>query len=367
MKWSLFIGKPFGIRLYIHWTFLILLIWISLNSVRAGADFFQASLSVLFMLCVFSCVLLHEMGHALAGKKFGYATKRITLLPIGGVASMDDIPTNPRHELLVTIAGPAVNLILALLFSPVFLTEKKFSFDYLHLNSGRDFLANLFLVNITLLIFNLIPAFPMDGGRILRSVLTLQLKNRVKATGIASGVGKVFSVVFFVTGIFFNPFLAVIGVVVFLMAHTENEMVRSGNLLSSFSVADVMMKNYHTLTTKNTMADAVKLLLDVQASDFVVMNGDEIAGLLSRDDIIRALSVNGNDVIVSDTMSKNFICFTPNQSLDSAYSTLLRSSAGIIPVTEGNKLLGIVDAENIREFILVQQAKQLQRNSYRIF
>ena len=192
MKWSFFIGKPFGTRLYIHWTFLFLLIWVGLNAVRAGSSPIQVVYSILFMLSVITCVLMHELGHAIAGKQLGYLTRKITLLPIGGIANMEGIPDNPVHELKVTIAGPTVNFVIAFLLSPVFLFHKNPGIDFFHLKSGFDFVASLFFVNLSLLLFNLLPAFPMEGGRILRAILALRWGDRVKATKIASSIGKGF-------------------------------------------------------------------------------------------------------------------------------------------------------------------------------
>ncbi len=361
MKWSLFIGKPFGTRLYIHWTFLFLLVWVALNAVRAGSTPLQTAFSILFMLSVFACVLMHELGHAIAGKQLGYLTRKITLLPIGGIANMEGIPDNPVHELKVTIAGPAVNFVLALFLSPVFLLQKNPSVDFLHLKSGYDFAASLFFVNISLLLFNLLPAFPMDGGRILRATLALRSGDRVKATKIASAIGKGFGGLFFISGLFFNPFLAVIGIFVFLMAQAENEMVRSANYLKQFTAADVLLTNFHSLSVNDTLDDAVNLLLDVQAKDFVVLKDGNLAGTLSQFEIIRALSKRENKTLLAEIMNTNYSTTDLKHPLESVFTLLKQNGNSIIPVIDNGKLLGIIESANIKEFILVQEAKVRQK------
>jgi Zn-dependent protease len=364
MKLSLFIGKPFGTRLYIHWTFLFLLMWVALNAYRAGSSSLQVIYAMLFMLSVFACVLMHELGHALAGRKLGYLTRKITLLPIGGIASMEGIPDNPIHELKVTAAGPAVNFVLALLLSPVFLFTRTPNVDFLHLTGWSDFVASLFFVNVSLLLFNLLPAFPMDGGRILRALLAMRSGDRVKATGIASFIGKGFGGLFFIAGIFFNPFLAVIGIFVFLMAQAENEMVRSGNLIKNHTVSDVMITNYHSLSVSDTVEDAADRLLDVQAKDFVILKEGNLAGTLSQSEIIRALSTREHTSPVATVMNTHYSVIDLKTSIEDVFSLLQRNGNSIIPVVEGGKLMGIVDSTNVREFMLIQQARNTNKGIF---
>ena len=357
MKWSIYIGKISGIKVFLHWTLVFFLIWIGINSFRGGGNLNEMYYSLLFIVSVFVCVLLHELGHSITAKRLGYETKSITLLPIGGMAQMTEIPEKPKHELAVALAGPLVNLVIGTLLIPLLLYLNGVSkIDLVKINTPGNFILNLTVVNFSLAFFNLLPAFPMDGGRVLRALLAWKTGNRVKSTQTASNLGKIISVIFFITGIFFNPMLALIGVFIFLMAHSENEMVKSKNFLRNYKVKDVVMKKYFTLETHNKISDAVKLLLDVQATDFLIMKNEMVAGTLSRDNIIAALSKNGNETSIDQAMNSNFKSVDIQTELDAIYPAIMGNGNSIMPVFENGKLVGIIDGYNIMEFLLVKNS-----------
>src|SRR3954452_2607609 len=205
MKWSVTVARIFGIDLLIQGTFLIFLAWIGLNYYRsAGAE--AAAQGVLFVVLLFVCVLLHELGHAITARRFGIRTPDITLLPIGGVARLERIPREPRQELLIAIAGPAVNVVIAGILM-LFLQQRATASDLGDLNTPRvGMLAKLATVNVFLVVFNLIPAFPMDGGRILRALLAMKLRY-ARATQVAARIGQGLAIVFALVGLFGNPLL----------------------------------------------------------------------------------------------------------------------------------------------------------------
>ncbi len=185
MKWSLKLGSFAGIRVYLHWTFVLLLGWILFSHLGQGHDWAEACLGVGFIIALFGCVLLHEFGHALTAKHYGIGTRDITLLPIGGIARLERLPENPRHELLVTLAGPAVNVVIAgVLFAVLYFLYPGNKFSQANLLEG-NFLVRLMWVNVFLGAFNLLPAFPMDGGRVLRALLSMRL-GRARATRLAA-------------------------------------------------------------------------------------------------------------------------------------------------------------------------------------
>jgi Zn-dependent protease len=231
MRWSLNIGSLFGIRLELHVTFLLFVGWIAVNQGLLTGDALQAAEAVVLLLLVFGCVVLHELGHALAARRYGIATRDIVLLPIGGVARLERMPEQPRQEILVAVAGPAVNVaIAALLYALMKAVEHPT--DLAELLRG-GVLETLLLVNVVMVVFNLVPAFPMDGGRVLRALLALRLPY-MQATRIASAVGQGAALLLGVVGLFYlqNWTLAFIALFVFLAAGEERALVQTRTSLT---------------------------------------------------------------------------------------------------------------------------------------
>ena len=225
-RWSLKIAEPFGIGVYVHVTFLLIVGWVALLQVRAGGGAAAVAGSLAFVLAIFGCVVLHELGHALAARRFGIRTRDIILLPIGGVARLERMPDDPRQELVVALAGPAVNVGIATALGLwLWLTGSLVSADRVGLLIG-PFLERLLAVNVVLVLFNLVPAFPMDGGRVLRALLALRI-GPLRATRLAAGLGKALAVVFGVVGFFFNPFLLFIALFIWSGAAQEVAMAEA--------------------------------------------------------------------------------------------------------------------------------------------
>jgi Zn-dependent protease len=362
MKMSLYIGKIAGIKLFIHWTFLLLIAWVLISNYRNGFDSTAALYSVALVLSAFFCVTLHEFGHALTAKYFHYNTRDITLLPIGGMARMDEFPEKPRHELAVSIAGPLVNVAIALILLPfVLLAGMQNNASALSDVSWNNFLSSLFFINVSLAVFNLLPAFPMDGGRVFRALLSF-FTTRVKATHIAARTGQVVSVLFVVLGVLYNPVLAVIGVFIFLLAQAENQQVKSVSILQGYTVNDVLMKKYYSLDEFATIDDAVKGLLDVQATDFLIMRNGIAIGTLNRTEIIKALTEHGKMYPVTQAMNAHVQILTPGMPLDKVFGGTQKSDSALFPVMQGEQLVGVVDMNNILELVMVIQASEGYRN-----
>ena len=225
MSWSIKFARVAGIDLKIHITFLLFLVWIGFTYFSIGGAV-AARQGVLFILLLFACVLLHELGHALTAKGFGIRTTDITLLPIGGVARLERIPNEPKQELLIAIAGPAVNVVIAVLLI-FYLGQRAAMSDFEDIHTPRvTMLSKLASVNIGLVLFNLIPAFPMDGGRILRSILAMRM-NYLRATEIAARIGQTLAIAFGIVGFFYNSFLIFIAFFVYMGAQQEAAMARA--------------------------------------------------------------------------------------------------------------------------------------------
>ena len=358
MKWTLNLGKVSGIKISVHWTFILLLFWFVMISWKAGHDVTQSFWSLIFILSIFVCVVLHELGHALTAKRYGCKTQDITLLPIGGIARMEKLPEQPAQELAVALAGPFVNVLIALLLLPLIRQ---------HLNSGgldvvtptinnTNFLLNLFLVNVSLAVFNLLPAFPMDGGRVLRALLSFWI-DRVKATRIAGSIGQLMAIGFILLGLFYNPFLVFIGLFIILGAQTEMAYTESKSLLSGYTVHDAMMTEFSLLKEDDPLSKAVQFILNGQNQDFLVMDDQQrITGSLNRNQIIKVLTTRNDTIPVAQVMNKNIHPMEPDASLDDVFQILQKNESSIVPIMNRQKLLGAINLENVMEFIMIKKA-----------
>lgn len=351
---SFLIGRIAGIKILVHWTFLLLLGFIVFTEVQKGSDTGAIIASIGFVLALFACVTLHELGHSLTAKRFGVNTKNITLLPIGGVASLERIPEDPRQELLVALAGPAVNVVIALLLYPfVASAESLFAGGVGNVATTDGFLYSLFRVNVILVLFNAIPAFPMDGGRVLRALLALRL-GRIRATAIASGLGRLIAIGFIFFGLFNNPFLVLIGIFVYFGAQTENVVVQQLELLKDYTVRNAMMTNFVTLNPTDTVKDAADKLLSGSDQDLIVVENEQAIGVMTRRLIIDSLRENRLTTSVVDVMDRNFATVQISDRLTEVYPNAQRKQNAFYPVLENNRLRGVIDMNNINEFITIR-------------
>ncbi|QEH42973.1 site-2 protease family protein [Chitinophaga sp. XS-30] len=356
MKNSLYIGRIAGIQVFIHWTFPIIIFWIIFANLRQGLNSMQITWSVIFVLSLFVCVVLHELGHALAARRFQIQTKDITLLPIGGVARLEKMPEKPMQELIVALAGPAVNLVIVIvLFAIMQLTKLPTDFSVIAHVGPDNFLLSLAIVNLWLAIFNLIPAFPMDGGRVLRALLAIRL-SRAVATNIAARIGQALAIGFVFVGFFYNPFLIFIGLFIFLGAMAESEQVQTQTVLKGHTVAEVTMKEIPLLQRQDTIAKAVELLLNGQARNFLVMDGDQPFGTLDRDGIIRALQQHSGNAAVDVATKRDPGFIEAGEPVENALQMMQQHKHTMLIVTKNKQLLGILDMENILEYIMVMNA-----------
>jgi Zn-dependent protease len=355
MKWSVRIGKAFGIPVYMHLTFLLLLAWVGWSEWAQSKSVDAALLGILFILALFGCVVLHEFGHALMARRFGITTRDVTLLPIGGVARLERMPDDPKQELWVAIAGPAVNVVIAVvLFFALKYAGLLESLEEMSI-SGGTFLGRLLLVNVSLVLFNLIPAFPMDGGRVLRAFLAMRMEY-TRATHIAASVGQGAAFLFGLIGLFYNPFLIFIAFFVWIGAAQEASMVQMRSSLGGIPVSRAMITEFHTLTPGSRLSQAIELTLTGAQKDFPVVEGDRVVGVLTQKDLLGALSKTGPAVTAGEVMQREFEMADASEMLETAFQRLGACACHTAPVSSQGRLVGLVTMDNIGEFLAIQGA-----------
>lgn len=359
MSASLGVGRYAGIKVQIHWTFWLLFVFVAFMVYSAGGTATDLLWNFAFITLLFLCVIFHEFGHALMARKFGVGTRSITLLPIGGLASLKEMPENPMEEFYIAIAGPLVNVVIALLLYPFVPLENYIGQDpevlqeQLSMIDGSNFLFFLFFVNIALVLFNMLPAFPMDGGRVFRALLSLKM-GRIRATRVAAAVGKFLAFLFFIYGLFYSVILAVIAVFIYFGAHSENISVQQLSLLDGHKVRDAMITKFSVLRPGSTLADAVDKILDTTEQNFIVKDNGEILGILYMEDLSQAIKTQGKEAKVDNVMETSLRTLEADAPLTDVYRNMQRGNKNFFPVLENESLVGVVDMNNINEFLTLR-------------
>src|SRR5260370_25137421 len=346
MSWSWRIGRIAGIDVYMHFTFLLLLGWLVAVHYLAHGDLAEALGGLVFILTLFGIVVLHELGHALAARRYGIRTRDITLLPIGGVAGLERMPDDPKQELVVAFAGAAVNVVLAAgLYLGLALGRGLAPVGDV-LRVGGSFVDQLFWVNVSLAGFNLLPAFPMDGGRVLRALLAMRL-GYVRATHVGARIGQGMALVFGFLGLFGNPFLIFIALFVWLAAAQEASLVQMRAALDGIPVMRAMITDFRTLQPEDRLARAVEHVLAGYQHDFPVLENGRLVGILTRNDLTTALGKFGLEGRVGDVMRREFVTTDPREMLQTALARLQNCGCRTLPVLQDGRLLGLVTAESL--------------------
>jgi Zn-dependent protease/CBS domain-containing protein len=354
-RWAWKIGRIFGIDIYIHATFVMLLGWVAFSHIAGGAAAVSRGLAL--VVAVFGIVVLHELGHALVAKRFGVRTRDITLLPIGGVSRFERMPEKPIEELLVAAAGPAVNVVLALLlWGGLAIAGASTSPAGIGVVGG-PFLTKLMWVNVSLAAFNLLPAFPMDGGRVVRAGLALKM-DYVRATEIAARLGQGMALLLGLVGLFFNPILLFIALFVWMGAQQESTVVGLKKALSGVPIASAMVTEFRVLSPSDRLSSAAEFIVAGFQHDFPVVDGKQLVGVLTRGDVVRGLSGDRAEGSVASVMHREFATVHPTEMLESVLARLQMPVAAPIVVVRDDAVVGIVTAENIGEFVLMQGARQ---------
>jgi len=371
MKGVLQIARIFGIPVQVHWTFLLIFVWVLIKGLGEAWNWQTIGWMMAFVMALFFCVVLHEFGHALTARRFGVDTRDIILSPIGGVARLDRLPEDPLHEFFVAVAGPAVNVGISLTLSVFPMAISSHSRDKFYnfflslfypnsnvfavgLSPMDYFLFGLIFLNIVLAVFNLLPAFPMDGGRVLRALLSMRL-GRLRATRLASYVGQVLAAGLVLFGIWqFSILTAVVGVFVFAMAVNEYRMVRFDEVLRQHTVADVLRPRFACLYADQPVSAAIDRMQHGTERHFLVFDRwQNITGTLSEQRL-RKLAKGDEPALqqpLSEVVQKRFEALLLEDSLGEVFPKLHRRSQGILPVFEQGKLIGVVDRSGLDQFL----------------
>ena len=312
------------------------------------------------MVAIFATVVLHELGHALTARRFGIRTRDITLWPIGGIARLERMPDVPRQELWVALAGPAVNLAIAAIVMLIAVGLSGPSLDGVMDIFSGGLLGRFAGVNLWLAAFNLIPAFPMDGGRALRALLA-EGTDYVRATRLAARLGQALALVFGFVGLFLNPMLLLIAFFVWMGASTEASAVETRSILSGIPVTHAMMTDFHTLDPQDPLQHAIDLTLAGAQRDFPVTLDGRLVGVLTREGLISALSKDGPRAAVEPAMSRDFVTADWREMLEPAFQRLLGCPCQVLPVLQADRVVGLLTADNVGEFVLFHGALSVPR------
>ena len=306
MRGSFTLGRIAGIDIKVHVTFFLLLAWIAFVYERSGG--MPAAINgVLFVLLIFLLVVLHEFGHALAARRYGIETRDITLLPIGGLARLERMPDKPREEVVVALAGPAVNVVIAAALALFIGFSGGWPDPHIMEQTGVPLAFRLFSVNVWLVLFNMIPAFPMDGGRVLRAVLAMRM-NYTSATQLAASIGQGIAFIFFILGLWWNPMLLLIAVFIYFGARSEAAVAQMKDISKDLRVSAAMVTQFQTLPLHATLNEAAEALLRTSQHEFPITDDTgKVHGILTRDDMIGGLRKSGAGTPVADVMRGTFL------------------------------------------------------------
>ncbi len=356
MPWSVTVGRFGGTAVKIHITFILFLVWIAASAWAQGGP--GAALdSTLFILLIFFCVVLHEFGHITAARRYGIQSPQVTLLPIGGVASMQRLPKDPRQELVVALAGPAVNLVIGLALA---LAAGSLRLGLLaEIDDPRlSLIGRLAAANIFLAVFNLIPAFPMDGGRVLHALLAMRMGG-AQATEVAAKIGQAFAIGLGFLGLFGNPLLLFIAIFIYMVAAGEAQMSAAQQALKGLTVADAMETRFTPISIDASLGQAVDALLATAQHEFPVVDAfRKPVGLLTREDILAAVRSHGGGEPASAFMRAGVDSVRPGAPVESVFERLQDPKAPALYVTHADgSIVGLLTREALAEVVLIRSAR----------
>jgi Zn-dependent protease/CBS domain-containing protein len=352
MSWSIKLGRVFGIDIKVHLTFLLILFWGALNYGGSAGPLY----GVIVTLALFTLVLLHELGHSLAAIGYGIPVKDITLLPIGGVARLERMPEKPLHELVVALAGPAVNVVLAVILLPLvavlaMMQDAPLSTGLLTQPGLLGLLVFLLMANISLAIFNMLPAFPLDGGRVLRAALGF-FTDYQRATQVAVTVGRVLAIGMGLTAIFSGQLsLALIAVFIFFVGGQEGQAVAARGVLRQVRVAQALTTNRVALSPEATVGQVASLMMSSHQPDIPVLDplSGQLLGVVSRHTVAQAMEQGRWRSRIAEVMqqARSVPSIALNASLDEAQDKLTQTSSRVAAVYDGLNFRGLLSLDDI--------------------
>ncbi|MDJ0788186.1 MAG: site-2 protease family protein [Myxococcota bacterium] len=355
MKWSIRIGSVAGIGVYVHATFAILIAWIAAASWSRGGTLFAVFDGVAFVLALFACIVLHELGHALAARRYDIRTRDITLLPIGGLARLERMPEEPAQELVVALAGPAVNLLIAAVLWVALGFGAGFDPEAVTSAFEGPFLQRLLIVNVAIMLFNLLPAFPMDGGRALRAVLATRM-DYVAATQRAAHIGQAMALGFGLLGLLANPFLLFIALFVWIGAAAEASMVQIKSALGGIPVDRAMLRDFAWLAPGEPLSRAVEMTLAGSQKDFPVIEAGRVRGVLTQERLLAGLTESGPNAPVDSVLETESGEADSHEMLEAALARLEESGSRTMPVTHDGRVVGLLTLDNVGELLRIESA-----------
>lgn len=362
MKWSWKLARIAGIDVYIHVTFLLLIYLVGISYWNQQGTIEAVISGVAYILVLFGCVVLHEFGHSLTARRYGIGTRSITLLPIGGIASLEKMPEDPRQEINVALAGPAVNFAIALvLYLYLSFGHSPLTAEELSL-SGGSFAYRVMVVNLFIGGFNLLPAFPMDGGRVLRAALALRMDHAL-ATQKAARVGQFLAIGLGLLGMLYNPFLLFIAIFIWFGASMENSAEQLNSILGQASVRHAMLREFHVLSPQDTLARAIELTLAGSQKDFPVGNRGKLDKVLHHSDLIIGLQEKGQNARIGDLPLENILSADINEPLETLLQRMQGSPGKMICVMDSGQVVGLLNLENLLELVRIHQALDQHRMS----
>jgi len=351
-----------GVPVRLHFTFILLLVFllfIGLGGRQSGAT------TAIYIVALFASVLLHELGHTLVARRYGIRTIEIVMYPIGGI-SRPERPPKPREELWIALAGPMVNLLIAVaLLAWWVATQQGFvALEQLRQPTDANLVQRIALGNLVLCVFNLLPAYPMDGGRVLRSVLALK-RPEEEATRIAARAGQGLAMLMGMAALLWGDFMLMfVAMFVYLGAAQEGSAARGRILSTGYPVRAAMITDFRTLQHGESIRDAGNLLLATSQHDFPVMHGEAVVGLLKRAALVRAMLTAGPDSYVAAAMDRNFTRVLPDTPLTEALPLVAGPAACALVMDAEDRLLGMLTSENLSEFLLLRQMSILQSKAH---
>ncbi|HEU4556157.1 MAG TPA: site-2 protease family protein [Chitinophaga sp.] len=353
-----------GVRVYLHWTFTLLIAWILIVQAVNRAGMAQTTWALLGLAAIFTCVVLHELGHALVAAHYHIKTRDITLYPIGGLATMEKLPEKPLEEMAISFAGPLVNLLIAALLLPFIPDYGPFWKAAAIIDSIRpgNFLLFLHTVNIVLALFNLIPAFPLDGGRMLRGFLGLFLHNG-RPTAIAIMTGRIIAIVFIITGLLsFNLMLPLIGTLIILADAAEEQLAYLRTAVKGLRLKELIIRDYANIPHDLTIREAAEEFLPSHHPYFAITKHEELTGIIDRNMLLHALAQGWYDKPVVALISAPQETLDENSLANEVVEQLLRHRTAALPVMCGSRLAGILSFDGMIEYLLIHDTNAKRQN-----
>lgn len=349
MPWSLKFGSIFGIPIELHITFLLLLLIFSIFGF----------IPLLVIVLLFASVLVHELAHSLVGRHYGAKIKKITLLPIGGVSQMEAIPKG--HEFAIAVIGPVTSITLGIvlfLFGSLFGLNMYFDLNWVELTSLKDIVRIVMSLNFLLGLFNIIPAFPMDGGRVLRAFLATKM-DYLKATEISVRIGQGLAIVFAFVGVLYNPWLIIIAFFIYMGGMGEYQSTQMSSALKGIKVKDLMVKDVVTVSPHDTLEDFEKLLIEKRHKGYPVVFDGNLLGIITINELLSVPRIKWIDTKVQDVMMKDIIIASPKMEVFELHNKLTEKNLGRAPVLENGKLIGFISKTDILKFSEILMLKRM--------